>query len=280
MDSFAHCVTLLRTADKDRFLASLFAPAEQRPRLFALYAFNVEIARVREAIRTPMAGEIRLQWWRDALNATAPGEARANPVADALLATIDACRLPTAPLAALIEARSFDLYDDPMPSLDALYSYVRQTASGLIELAAMALAGADPIASGLARAAGIGTGLARLLQAFPAHAARGQLYVSLELLTRHGADPADIPAGRASPQLIAALADLRARARLELDQVEAGLGRLPVAATPAFLGVPLARLLLDRLEANAARPFEPVEVPQWRRQWGLWRAARRFARSG
>ncbi|MGZ8323236.1 MAG: squalene/phytoene synthase family protein, partial [Rhodoplanes sp.] len=63
MDSYAHCEALVRAADKDRFLASLFAPAERRRRLFALYAFNAEIARVREVVRTPIAGEIRLQWW-------------------------------------------------------------------------------------------------------------------------------------------------------------------------------------------------------------------------
>ncbi len=146
VDSYAHCEALVRAADKDRFLASLFAPAERRRRLFALYAFNAEIARVREVVRTPIAGEIRLQWWRDALEASAPSEVRANPVADALIDTIAACRLPVEPLLALIEARSFDLYDDPMPTLDTLYGYVRKTSSTLIELAAIILGGADPIA--------------------------------------------------------------------------------------------------------------------------------------
>ncbi|MEZ5789206.1 MAG: phytoene/squalene synthase family protein [Xanthobacteraceae bacterium] len=287
MDSYAHCEALVRAADKDRFLAGLFAPADRRLHLYALYAFNAEIARVREVIRTPMAGEIRLQWWRDALSDAAPGqsdgaegrsllgEVRANPVADALLTTITACRLPVEPLSALIEARSFDLYDDPMPSLDALYGYVRKTSSSLIELGALILAGPDPIAAGLAGPAGIGLGLARLMQAFPVHAARRQLYLPLELLDRHGAEPADIFAGKTTPPLRAVLADLRGRARLEVDQVRSGSNRLPAAALPAFLSVALASPLLARLEAKAADAFAPVEIPQWRRQWTLWRAARR-----
>jgi phytoene synthase len=275
VDSYAHCEALVRAADKDRFLAALFAPAERRRHLYALYAFNAEIARVREAIRTPIAGEIRLQWWRDALRAAGHGDVRANPVADALLTTIDACRLPVASLQGLIEARSFDLYDDPMPSVDALYGYVCKTSSSLIELAALILAGPDPIAAGLAGPAGIGLGLARLLQAFPIHAARGQLYVPRELLDRHGAAAADGLAGRATPQLAAVLADLRARALLELDQVAAGHARLPAAARPAFLTVALARPLLAQMEARAGDPFAVVELPQWRRQWMLWRAARR-----
>jgi phytoene synthase len=75
LDPFAHCEHIVRAADKDRFLATLFAPANRRGALFALYAFNVEVARVREVAREPMAGEIRLQWWRDALERPGSGEA-------------------------------------------------------------------------------------------------------------------------------------------------------------------------------------------------------------
>ncbi|MBL8586205.1 MAG: squalene/phytoene synthase family protein [Bradyrhizobiaceae bacterium] len=276
MNAYAYCEDRVRAADKDRFLASLFAPAEARRHLFALYAFNAEIARVREVVRTPMAGEIRLQWWRDALQGEGHGEVRANPVADALIGTMAACRLPVEPLLALIEARSFDLYNDPMPTLDALYGYVRKTSSSLVELAAVILGGADPIAAGLAGPAGIGSGIARLLQAFPVHAAGGRLYLPGEVLARHGVAPADVYARRATPQLRAALSDLRERARLELDQVATAADRLTDQVRPAFLTVALARLLLDRLEAHAADPFAPVEVPQWRRQWALWRSARRL----
>src|SRR3979411_1779368 len=90
----AHCEALVRAADKDRFLATLFAPAGHRGALHALYAFNVEIARVREGVREPLAGEIRLQWWSDVLRGAGHGEIEANPVAAALLATIARYRLP------------------------------------------------------------------------------------------------------------------------------------------------------------------------------------------
>ena len=87
-DAFAHCEALVRAADRDRFLATLFAPAEHRGALFALYAFNIEIARVREVVREPLAGEIRLQWWDDALSGRGRGEVEANPVAAALRTAI------------------------------------------------------------------------------------------------------------------------------------------------------------------------------------------------
>ena len=72
---------LVRRHDRDRFQTALFAPAARREALFALYAFNYEIARVRESVREPMLGQIRLQWWREAIDAAFAGE-RAAPARD------------------------------------------------------------------------------------------------------------------------------------------------------------------------------------------------------
>ncbi len=94
---FEHCAALVREADRDRYLATLFAPAEHRDALYALYAFNVEIARVRELAREPMPGEIRLQWWREALSGEREGEAAAHPVAAALRETLARYGLATRP---------------------------------------------------------------------------------------------------------------------------------------------------------------------------------------
>jgi len=75
-DAFAHCEGLVRAADRDRFLTTLFAPAEHRPALLALYAFNLEVARVREIVHEPLAGEIRLQWWNDVLEGSGGARSR------------------------------------------------------------------------------------------------------------------------------------------------------------------------------------------------------------
>lgn len=71
--AFSHCESLVREGDRDRYFATLFAPAAFRPHLFALAAFSLTIARVRDAVTNPIAGEIRLQWWRDALQGEARG---------------------------------------------------------------------------------------------------------------------------------------------------------------------------------------------------------------
>jgi 15-cis-phytoene synthase len=270
-DDFEYCETLVREADRDRFVAALFAPAPHRRALHALYAFDVELSRVRELAREPMPGEIRLQWWRDVLGGLRAGEA--GPVASALLATVARYRLPMDVFTAMIEARSFDLYDDPMGSLAELEAYAEKTSSAAMSLAARILNdGNEPNLNEAARHAGIAYAIAGLLAAFPLHSARRQLYVPLDLMQRHAARPEDVFAGIATPELSAALAELRNVPRAHLSQIP--IVGIPAALMPAFLPAALTAPMLRRLEHNAGDPFAPRSLPQWRRQWLLWRAAR------
>ena len=274
-DAFAHCEGLVRAADKDRFLTTLFAPAEHRNALIALYAFNVEIARVREVVREPVAGEIRLQWWSDVLSGVGRGEVAAHPVAAALLASIARYRLPPERFKALIEARRFDLYDEPMATLADLEAYADGASASLIALAAQILAaGGEPDIGALSRHAGLAHALAGLLAAFPIHAARGQLFIPLEMLARH-ADRLDVKGGPATPQLRAALAELRLRARHHLGAAQQLLASVAPAVVPALLPAALAGPTLARMERRGYDPFVPVAIAPWRRQWLMWRAARR-----
>ena len=276
-DAFAYCAELVRTADRDRFLSSLFAPAEFRAALHALYAFNVEVARVREVAREPLPGEIRLQWWSEVVNGGRTEEATANPVAFALLTVIERHRLAVPALTALLDARCFDLYDDPMARLADLEAYGRKTSSALLALAAQILAGGEgELTEPVANPAGMAYVIAGLIRAFPLHAARRQLYVPLDLLERHGVEPQDIFAGRSSKNLRATFGELQDIARRHLLAAHQQIATLPDAALPAFLPVALVRPSLDRLARHD--PFAPAELLPWRRQWLIWRAARNPAR--
>jgi 15-cis-phytoene synthase len=273
-DAFTHCAELVRATDRDRFIAALFAPKERRGALHALYAFNSEIARVREVAREALPGEIRLQWWSEVIGGERGEEARANPVASALLATIERHGLAATKLIALIEARRFDLYDDPMAALADLETYANRTSSALFALAAQILSGSD--AGAVAGPAGTAYAIAGLLRAFPLHAARRQLYLPMAVLERHQVQPRDIFAGRSSAGLAAALGELRELARRHLRAAHAHMPALPTAAIPALLPVALVRPSLDRQERRD--PFASAEMPPWRRQWLIWRAARNPAR--
>jgi phytoene synthase len=242
-DAFAHCEALVRAADRERFLTALFAPAEYRMALFALYAFNIEIARVREVVRDPLAGD-----------------ADANPVVSALTATVTRFHLPVETLRAVVAARRFDLYDEPMATLGELEAYADGASGGLIRLAARILANGEELdIAPIAHHAGIAHAIAGLLAALPVHAARGQIYIPQEILERHGAGAADV--------------ELRAIASDHLAKAGRLLGAVPPELLPALLPVALVPTMLARMVR--AEPFEPKELSPWRRQWLIWRAARR-----
>jgi 15-cis-phytoene synthase len=270
-DAFSYCTDLVRDVDRDRFIATLFAPAQCRDALYALHAFDIELTRVRDLAREAMPGEIRLQWWREVVLGERKGEGGASPVAAAILETIEKHRLAPDALLRLIEARQFDLYNEPMTTMAELEDYAIKTSSVPIAMAAQIL-GADAAAA--ARPAGIAYALNAVLSAIPRHAARGQLYLPVELLERHGASPQDVFARHSSPPLAAAAAELRSLARGHLDTAAAMLRSLPAQALPAFLPVALVRRSLDRLDRLDI--FTPRALPPWRRQWLIWHAARKW----
>ncbi len=269
-----HCEALVRAQDPDRYFATLLAPAPSRDALFALYAFSSEIAGVRDGITHPLPGEIRLQWWRDALTGAARGDVEANPVAAALDEAIRRFALPRQALLNLIDAREFDLYDDPMPAAADLEGYLGETASVLIQLAALVTNG--PEAPRLAEAAGhagLAQGITGLMRALPWHAGRGQLYLPGDILSRHGVTRDDIIRGRGGPGVTAALADLRNLARHHLERARAHLPAL--GSEPAFLPVALVPGYLADMEKPGYDPFRSrIERPAWRVIATLWWARR------
>ena len=274
--AFRHCEALVRAGDPDRYFATLFAPAAYRPHLFALYAFSLTVARVREAASNPMAGEIRLQWWRDALQGEARGDVRAHPVAAALDDTLVKARLPRQPLVDLIDARVFDLYDDPMPSTGDLEGYCGETASCLIRLGSLILAnGSEPGGAAAAGHAGVAYAVTGLLRALPWHARSGQVYLPADVLKAHGVTREDIVAGRGGPGLLGACADMRALVRRHLVSYAAERANIATVAASAFLPVALIEAYLAQMERRGYDPLTSViEVPNWRRIWRLWWAAR------
>ena len=270
--AYAQCAALVRREDPDRWFASLFWPELVRPHTHALLAFSLEIARVREAVSEPMLGEIRYQWWRDAIE---KGEAGGNPLAEALLDTIARFNLDKERLLALIEARSFDLYDDPMPSEDALEGYLRDTSSTVFEAIARILA-AGRLPAPCVDEAGRAYALTSLLRGLPWQVMRGQLFLPLDLLARFQLPPENVLAHQNSPALGLVLNALRARVRNHLDAMTQGLaaaGPQAAACLPAYLCAPY----LKRMQAPALNPFETtIDMPRWRRQLVMWQAARRL----
>jgi phytoene synthase len=273
MDASAQCAEIVRTADRDHYLCDLFASATARPNLFALHAFNSEVARIRDSVSQPMLGEIRLRWWRDALH----GDPSGHPVATALTSTIATLRLPLTAFDNLLEARQFDLYDDPMPRLNDLEGYAGETSSALMQLAAIILAdGEDPGTTELSGHGGVAYALAGILRALPTHAQRRQCFLPGDLMAAHGVSLDDVFAGRTTPPLLALLAEMRAITRRHLDAARKLLVGIDRALMPAYLPLALVEPTLRLLEKPGLDPLRtPVGMMPWRRHFIIWRAAKR-----
>jgi phytoene synthase len=275
-EAYAHCGALAREHEKDRWLSALFAPEAARPHLHALAAFDHETARVRALVREPLAGEMRLAWWREALEGRREMEAAAHPVAAALIDTIARFALPLPTFDALLEARAFDLYDDAMPTLDDLALYCRRTAGASFALAAQVLAeGREPGAAAASEAAGEAAGLTQALRSFCEAGAGGPVVPPRDLLERHGVAVEDARSRRDGAGLRAALAEMRALAGRRLLEAERALAQAPPTIAPAFVPLAVVGLDLRRLARLESAPVAPIgPAAGWRRQWALWRWAR------
>jgi 15-cis-phytoene synthase len=262
----------VRVADHDRYLTALYAPADKRDALFSLYAFNAEISGIRDRIHEALPGEVRLQWWRDVI--AAGGEAGAgHPTAEALNATIATFGLPKPAFENMLDARIFDLYDDPMPSRTDLEGYCGETAAALIQLAAMVL---DPVEAPrfaeLAGRAGCAQAMTGLLLLLPLHRKRGQCFVPADILAAAGSSPEEFVAGDGGPGAKRAVAAMMALAREHLSAFERGAPALPVSLRPAFLPLALSRAYLGKMENGS--PLEGVaRLSALRRHWLLLRRA-------
>jgi len=247
-DRLSPVAALVRRHDRDRFQTVLFAPAARREALFALYAFNYEIARVRERVTEPTLGRIRLEWWRETIAAAyEDGPVRRHDVVDALT---DAIRVhgPTREhFDRLIDGREQDLAEQGPTSLAGLEHYAEAASARLIYLALEILGVHDLTARQAGLHVGIAYGLAGLLRAMP-HQARA----SRPLV------PAEVAAA-ASRHLALARGLRSAVAR---------------GALPALLPAIVAERYLKRLGRAGCDPFDKtVTTPDPRQSWRFAAAA-------
>jgi phytoene synthase len=269
-EAFAVCETTVRRADEDRFFASLFAPAEKRPLLFALYCFNHELARASEAAHDPLATEIRLQWWRDALEAAREGRSRAHPVAVGLAEILLRDPARTADLKALIDARVVESSPAPFATLAAMESHARATSARLMRAAARLLAGAGEAAD-IIDEAGTAYGLAGMLRSVPFHALRGRLFLPFDLVATEFLSTADIVSGKNSAKLKRVLDRVILCA---LDHFRrATRNALPRAVLPAVLPASLVPAYMSRLTKNIDQVYKRTDILRLRKQLILARAA-------
>ncbi|MCL4765080.1 MAG: squalene/phytoene synthase family protein [Hyphomicrobiaceae bacterium] len=262
-----------RASERDRYLAALLAPRQVRQALVALAAFAGEVGRIPAFVSEPMVGEIRLQWWREALENADPALRSGHPVADAMRATAAQHELPLGLLIGFIDAQSAGLYDEPMTDDQSLAAHLAKTEGALFELALRILGGRDEAARAAAYAAGQAYGLARLLVELPALWAQGRSLIPVSRLAAAGLTLADIRAGLHTERLAPVLAGLAGEARLHLAEARRLDRSLAPAQHAAILPLAVVEPYLRAFERARRDPLrDPLELLPARRVWALWRS--------
>lgn len=230
----SYCAAEVRRHDRDRFLTALFAPADRREELFALYAFANEVAKTRETVSEPMIGRIRLQWWREALDGIRDGEPRKHEVVEAL----DRARssgLDTESLRPLIDAREFDLEDEAPKDMDALVGYARSTAGALNRIAATYLGATEEKTLIAAEEAGVAHALTGLVRALPFHARDRRRFLPDDVIEETGLALDDLFELRPKEELRQAVRQVCEHAARHLETARSDYGNDHRLALPALL---------------------------------------------
>ena len=254
----------VRAHDPDRFLCALFAPAERRPALFALLAYNHELARAREAASNPVAALIRLQWWRDAVAEAAKGKPpRRHEVATPLHAAIRDGSLDPAELTALADAREAEA-EEGLPSRASLDALLRATSGGVAVASGRLLGASGPVLVAL-QSVGAAYGLAGVLRSVAAHAAQGRCLLPEEALSEAGLSAEQVvrDATLATPVTRALAAEALARFPAYRLAAQAVPREAIAAALPGVFAARDLRRLAAGREVPAPRGFGDRAALTW-----------------
>lgn len=267
----------LRRHDRDRYLTTLFAPAERRGALVALYAFNFEVAKTREIVREPLLGRIRLQWWRESIDAIYRGAPlRQHEIIEPLATAIRRHDLTRYHFDRLIDAREADLLDEPPAGLAALELYGEDSAARVVRLALEILDARDAESAEAGRHVGIAWSLIGLIRALPVHARLRRLSLPADLVAETGIDMARFLEVKPSPALSGIVERVAMRAREHLAIARARQRAVARNAMPALLTATLSEFHLARIARAGYDPFAPTlarpdTLASWRLAVAAWR---------
>ncbi|WP_373235825.1 phytoene/squalene synthase family protein [Cohaesibacter celericrescens] len=279
-DNLVFCKTELRKLDPVAHFSSLTADKKHRAALISFLAFVAEISRIPKMVSDPSMGEVRLQWWRDIVgdrdNNKTFSAKNIGPLAAALKDTQRRYNLPAETLLQIIDAHTFDLYNDPMPDVATYEAYAGETAALPILLSAQILNGGEHPnhLSDLCGHAGMAIALANNLFDWPKAANAQRLFLPATIFVKEGVGTHDIFNQKSSQNLIEAIRsctqlghDHHSKA-MAFYQALQGEGRSHLA--PAFLMLaPAKRLLIKR----SKDPINNMTLANWRAYLSIWRMA-------
>nr|WP_306266716.1 squalene/phytoene synthase family protein [Pararhizobium sp. IMCC3301] len=280
-DGENHLQPLIRSADPARFFAAQFIPGPQRADILTLYAFDLEIAKIARTTREPMAGEIRLQWWREVFQGERDAEAAASPLANTMLDLTRRHTISPDVLGHYLDGCIFDLYDDAIEDQQGFEAYAGQTDGTILQLSCLVL---DRARS--AQAAELSGYLACMLSLWHR--------VIRPLLTDR--TDAQTRAARYLPPQICEAAGMSANPFLQsqsADQSQAiqqicafaesyrqraikAAAAVPATLRPAFLQLAPVTIQLAKATRLSRRNGPAADISTAHLIWHLWRASKRW----
>ncbi len=276
IDSLSYYLDILRATDRDRYISVLFAPKKKRRALAALYAFNVEVSRIREIVHDPLIGEIRLRWWYDSIAHGEIQKSNNNPILDDLLAAMALFDLPKTAFLRYCNAQILDLYHNPIETLHDLKFYWGETASILLQLSCQILApNRTQDFTDACEHGGIAQGLSGVLRLLSFMQSRYHYYLPADVLKAVGVERRDLESHRVSNEqeyhIIEAMVAL---SRDHYTKFYERSNALPRMLKPAFLPLAIIPASLQRAQQLGAAVFqESATLPLIWRYWIITWAA-------
>jgi len=266
-----------RREDHYRFMCTLFAPKSIREDLFALLAFNVEVARIPDLISEVSIGQIRLQWWRDCISEIfdGGGPPRGHPVAEALASCIGRYDLSRAHFDGLLEARERDFISEDLETMTEFQAYAEGIGSRLACLMLEVLGIRDSVTIEAVGAVGEGWALTGILRTIVFHARSERVYLPKEILDEAGISYTEIKNLENLPRLGEVVKRIAALAYAGITHARSLRNHIDLRAIPVLLLASIASDYLhfiQRLKYDVFHPrhefFRPSIVKLGLRAWG------------
>jgi len=253
---FSHLANDVKRYDYDRWLCTLFAPPEVRNNLITVLAFNIDLARIRETVSESLIGDIRLQWWRDALQDLSKGISKPHPVVQSLQRLNDDIPLNLELMLEMVDMRAKDLDPAPMATDGELIVYADLTGGALHQLMYQVMGAAE---NSTALEAVIRSGrsyaLAGILRAMPFHAQNGLVLIPEKHMDHYGVTAETIFKPENEVAFHAIVGRLHRLATAELSDARAQAGQIDKRRRAAIFCNALTGIYLQRLKASR---YDPV----------------------
>lgn len=248
----------IRKYDYYRYLCCLLAPACVRGYLITIYAFNNEISKIKYVVTEPMAGHIRLQWWRDAIDEIYNGMPikHNNPVVNSLYDLICETDIDKELFHKLIDAREADIDFSVPQNIEALYNYTENTSSNLFRLLCAVCEVRGDASDEAAHHAGIAYGLVDIMRNMRYNCYHNRLMFPKDLMTLASISEEEIIGGKNlknTCNITKALCDKAINSLRHVRELEK---ELPKRSFNAFMPLCVVEPMVNKIRSNGYDLFD------------------------